>query len=47
MEESLQNILDDYSWTSLQWPTWEQKKVAVAERLKQELVYGFFVRRDE
>ena len=23
------------------------KEVAVAERLKQELVYGFFVRRDE
>ena len=38
-----------YSWTSLQWPPWGQKKVAIVKRwklwrgFKQESMYEFFL----
>ena len=34
-----------YSWTSLQRPPWEQKKVAIVERLKQECMHGLSVKK--
>ena len=37
-------------YTMATWPLWPSghgKEVAIAERFKQESMYGFFVRRDE
>ena len=34
-----------YRWTFLQQPPWGQKKVAEWRGIKQESMYGFFVRR--